>query len=132
MLERKDDTMTLWKNELACRAGILRRRVSSHFEKNLVRDCWALVSYPRICYKRAAVFRLLTIAFLTLSGSPLFAGIVLDGSFGTSGALPGPNYMIQASFGKTVGNNLFHSFNQFNLINTESATFTGPATIQNI
>jgi filamentous hemagglutinin family protein len=61
-----------------------------------------------------------------------FGGIVLDGSFGTSGALPGPNYMISANFGKEVGNNLFHSFNQFNLISSESATFTGPSNIQNI
>src|SRR4029077_20400364 len=52
--------------------------------------------------------------------------------FGTSGALPGPNYMISANLGKQVGNNLFHSFNQFNLISSESATFTGPNNIQNI
>jgi filamentous hemagglutinin family protein len=80
----------------------------------------------------AAVVRLATVALLTLSTRALFGGIVLDGSFGTSGALPGPNYMIQAGFGKQVGTNLFQSFNQFNLINTESATFTGPANIQNI
>src|ERR1700737_3164892 len=69
---------------------------------------------------------------LILCGRATFAGVVLDGSFGTSGALPGPNYMISANFGKEVGNNLFHSFNQFNLISSESATFTGPSNIQNI
>jgi filamentous hemagglutinin family protein len=69
---------------------------------------------------------------LLICARPLTGGIALDGSFGTSGALPGPNYMIQASFGKTVGNNLFQSFNQFNLISSESATFAGPANIHNI
>jgi filamentous hemagglutinin family protein len=57
---------------------------------------------------------------------------VLDGSFGTSGALTGPNYTIGASMGLTRGNNLFHSFSQFNLAQGDVANFTGPANIQNI
>lgn len=59
-------------------------------------------------------------------------GVVLDGSFGASGALPGPNYVITAGMGRQVGPNLFHSFNSFNLTSAESATFTGPANVQNI
>src|ERR1041385_7497885 len=78
------------------------------------------------------LLRLRRIALLTLCVHPLFGGVVLDGSFGTSGALPGPSYMISASFGKQVGGNLFQSFNQFNLISTESATFNGPNTVHNI
>src|ERR1051325_7075825 len=58
--------------------------------------------------------------------------VTLDGSFGTSGTLTGPNYGIPASVGKTVGNNLFHSFGQFNLSNGDTATFSGPNNIQNI
>src|ERR1051326_8166603 len=60
--------------------------------------------------------------------------VVLDGSFGTSGALAGPNYSIPASAGKTVGKNLFHSFSQFDLISGDVATFFGPASgqIQNV
>jgi len=79
-----------------------------------------------------AVFRLVTIALLTLSAQALFGGVTLDGSFGTHGALPGPNIIIPASVGKQVGSNLFQSFSQFNLISSESATFTGPPNIQNI
>jgi filamentous hemagglutinin family protein len=82
--------------------------------------------------KAATIFRLITVGLLTLGAPCLFAGVVLDGSFGTSGALPGPNYMISANLGKQVGNNLFQSFSQFNLISSESATFTGPSNIQNI
>jgi filamentous hemagglutinin family protein len=52
-------------------------------------------------------------------------GVVLDGSFGTSGALPGPNFIITASMGRQIGPNLFQSFSDFNLTSSQSATFTG-------
>ena len=60
------------------------------------------------------------------------AQVVLDGKFGTSGALAGPNYNITAGMGATRGNNLFQSFSQFSLKSGDVATFTGPASIQNI
>ena len=60
------------------------------------------------------------------------AQIVLDGKFGSSGTLSGPNYTITPGMGATRGNNLFHSFSQFNLQSGQSANFTGPANIQNI
>jgi filamentous hemagglutinin family protein len=60
------------------------------------------------------------------------AQVVLDGKFGTSGALAGPNYNITAGMGATRGNNLFQSFSQFSLKSGDVATFTGPANIQNI
>ena len=60
------------------------------------------------------------------------AQVVLDGSFGTSGALTGPNYNIAAAAGLMRGNNLFHSFSQFDLRAGDVATFSGPANIQNI
>src|SRR5678815_5587356 len=41
--------------------------------------------------------------------------VVLDGKFGTSGALSGPNYNIPSSVGAIRGNNLFQSFSQFDL-----------------
>src|SRR6266513_353801 len=72
------------------------------------------------------------LVLLTLFAYPLFGGVVLDGSFGTHGALPGPNFMITAPMGKQVGGNLFQSFSQFNLNNSQSATFTGPSNVQNI
>jgi filamentous hemagglutinin family protein len=58
--------------------------------------------------------------------------VVLDGKFGTSGSLSGPNYDITAGMGRIVGNNLFHSFSQFNLSAGDVANFSGPANIQNI
>ena len=57
------------------------------------------------------------------------AQVVLDGKFG-SGAVPGPNYNITPDLGRTVGNNLFHSFTQFDLRAGEIARFSGPANVQ--
>jgi filamentous hemagglutinin family protein len=55
--------------------------------------------------------------------------VVLDGTLGASGPLSGPDYNITANLGKTVGNNLFQSFSQFDLVNGEIATFSGPVNI---
>ncbi|MEE9355358.1 MAG: filamentous hemagglutinin N-terminal domain-containing protein [Methylococcaceae bacterium] len=62
----------------------------------------------------------------------VFSEVTLDGSVGTAGALSGPNYQITEEVGQRAGSNLFHSFGQFNLNNTESATFSGSAGIQNV
>jgi len=79
-------------------------------------------------------------SFLILFATRLYAdgthlqGIQLDGTIGTAGKpdLPGPDYEIKAEFGKRAGANLFHSFRQFNIHQGESATFTGPDSVQNI
>src|SRR5687767_8759136 len=58
-----------------------------------------------------------------------------DGSLGqTSGALSGPNYTIdvQNAAEQIRGNNLFHSFSEFNVNTDQTATFTGPNSIANI
>lgn len=67
-----------------------------------------------------------------LSSSSTHAQITLDGSLGPKGALTGPNYTIDADVGKQVGGNLFHSFGEFNVNTGESATFTGPDTVDNV
>lgn len=74
-------------------------------------------------------------ALLTLLawwGQAARAQIVTDGSLGPAQALAGPAYTIAPGLGRIVGNNLFHSFNQFDLVQGDSATFTGPSTLQNI
>ena len=60
------------------------------------------------------------------------AEVVLDGSLGSIGSLEGPNFAIEAHLGQQRGNNLFHSFDRFNLNQHESATFSGPKTIQHV
>jgi filamentous hemagglutinin family protein len=60
------------------------------------------------------------------------SAVVLDGKLGPSGPLSGPNFSITADLGRTVGNNLFHSFAQFSLDAGDVATFSGLPNIQNI
>jgi filamentous hemagglutinin family protein len=66
--------------------------------------------------------------------APLCASsqVVLDGRLGPSGALAGPSFAITADLGRKLGPNLFHSFSQFSLAAGQSATFSGPADVQNI
>jgi filamentous hemagglutinin family protein len=60
------------------------------------------------------------------------ADIIVDDSFGQAGSLAGPDYMIGDQIGQQIGGNLFHSFSVFDLFSNESATFTGPDTVDNI
>lgn len=60
------------------------------------------------------------------------SAVTLDGTLGPATPLTGPDYVIPAEAGQTHGANLFHSFGQFSITSTESATFTGPVSIQNI
>lgn len=60
------------------------------------------------------------------------SGVTLDGTLGPAGTLPGPDFQITADLGQQVGGNLFHSFGQFSIHTSESATFSGPNSISNI
>ena len=73
-------------------------------------------------------------AALGLAPSTSRGQIVLDGTTGAAGALTGPSYTIPNTLGKQVGQNLFHSFSDFNVHSGESATFTSAftGTTQNI
>jgi filamentous hemagglutinin family protein len=60
------------------------------------------------------------------------AQIATDGTVGPARNLDGPDYRIGDDLGTRVGDNLFHSFKEFNIRTLESATFTGPADIANV
>lgn len=60
------------------------------------------------------------------------AEVILDGSLGPKTTLLGPDYDIAAELGQQHGNNLFHSFQTFNLQSHESATFSGHESIGNV
>jgi filamentous hemagglutinin family protein len=78
-------------------------------------------------------FRKLSVSIvLLLMTSTIHAEVITDGTFGSAAALPGPNYLISDHLGQQRGSNLFHSFQDFNLQAFESATFSGPSSIQNI
>ncbi|MCP4699378.1 MAG: CHAT domain-containing protein [Gammaproteobacteria bacterium] len=62
----------------------------------------------------------------------LHAEVVLDGTLGPAGPLPGPGFAVEADLGRQMGGNLFHSFETFNLHADESATFSGPDSVENV
>ena len=74
---------------------------------------------------------ILTAALLTVA-LPAPAQISTDGTLGPSVNLEGPNFQIGANLGQQHGPNLFHSFRDFNLSSHESATFSGPNSVQNV
>ena len=61
-------------------------------------------------------------------------GIATDGTVGPAQTLSGTNVTIPQNLGKTVGKNLFHSFNQFNINNGQTVTFTenAPHALDNV
>ena len=62
------------------------------------------------------------------------AEVKTDGSVGQQVDIQAPDkvYEITSDLGQTRGNNLFHSFEQFNVETGYTANFSGPANIQNI
>ena len=61
-----------------------------------------------------------------------FAQVSTDGSLGVEIALEGPEFAITHDLGQIRGTNLYHSFEEFGLQLNESATFSGPAFVENI
>jgi len=81
-----------------------------------------------------SLFCAVLIALPVHADGPHPRGVRLDGTVGSIGKidLPGPGYEIKAEYGRQAGANLFHSFQQFNIHSDESATFSGPDSVQNI
>lgn len=67
--------------------------------------------------------------FIALAAS---AEITTDGTLGDRTELSGTNYQVTANLGQQFGNNLFHSFERFNLSSGEMVTFSGTGEIHNI
>ncbi|WPL17926.1 hypothetical protein Thiowin_02969 [Thiorhodovibrio winogradskyi] len=71
-------------------------------------------------------------SLVALAACAVQADITTDGRLGPATRLSGPDMRIGAELGQTRGGNLFHSFESFNISRGQSATFTGPDTIQNV
>ncbi len=79
--------------------------------------------------------RILTLAFLFfLFAVSSEAQIIRDGTVGPGVEIQptGPNYIIPEDMGALAGSNLFHSFEEFNILTNESATFTAISPIDNV
>ncbi|MDM8566127.1 filamentous hemagglutinin N-terminal domain-containing protein [Candidatus Halobeggiatoa sp. HSG11] len=77
------------------------------------------------------MFKKILIILLLICHS-INAEIITDGTLGQQINLPGSNFQITSDQGQQHGGNLFHSFQDFNLNSSESATFSGPNSVQNI
>jgi len=87
--------------------------------------------------KHYKIISKLIIALFIILPVFVYAEIIFDGSMNDN--LSGINLnslnddaIIKAEYGKTAGNNLFHSFKAFNLELGEKVTFSGPQNIHNI
>jgi len=62
------------------------------------------------------------------------ADVVTDGTLGDGSSPTGPDFWITEAMGERPGGgpNLFHSFSEFSLGRTQSATFDGPGDVENI
>ena len=88
-----------------------------------------LIGYIR---RISMIFKKLAWVILLIFSQLIHAEIITDGTLGKPVHLQAPNYQIPQELGTTVGPNLFHSFEQFNIHVGETATFSGTSTIENV
>ncbi len=73
-----------------------------------------------------------TLVFQPTAWAELSGGMATDGTMGTAQILSGVSVTVPQSLGTTVGNNLFHSFSEFNIAPGQSVEFTGSNALQNV
>lgn len=74
----------------------------------------------------------LAAALLLGSSMPALAQIVTDGSAGPVTSYSGESVTIPQSVGTTAGQNLFHSFDEFNVQSGQTVTFTGDSGLRRV
>ncbi len=72
------------------------------------------------------------LVILLILSTHIQAEVITDGTLGQKINLPGSNFQITSDLGQQDGGNLFHSFQDFNLNSSETATFSGLNSIHNI
>jgi filamentous hemagglutinin family protein len=72
------------------------------------------------------------ILIILILNSKLYAEIITDGTIGQRSHLIGPDFVINEQLGLQVGNNLFHSFQTFNIKTGQTATFSSSSSVTNI
>lgn len=84
-------------------------------------------------WQRISSYALISIiAFQNTARAEVSGGIVTDGTMGDALILTGANIIVPQSLGATVGNNLFHSFSEFNIASGQSVEFTGSNALQHV
>jgi filamentous hemagglutinin family protein len=77
---------------------------------------------------------MLIIVIMLICPSNVLSEAIFDGTIhpNTKGMTLQGNFEVKAEQGKISGNNLYHSFERFNINENETATFTGPEHIDNV
>ena len=89
-----------------------------------------MMSGQQIC---RALFSVAVLWLLASTNTANAQSVVLDQTFGNGPSLgAGPTYRVTEAAGRTIGNNLFHSFLRFSLLGGETAEFTTTSAIGNI
>ena len=94
--------------------------------------------FPSLSALPRHVLRCATLVLLLLHHGPAdrhaLAQVVVGGApgFGPAQVLTGPNFAIPPDLGRAAGDNLFHSFQVFNVLTGESATFEVPLRFANV
>src|SRR5690349_10648945 len=83
---------------------------------------------PRGCFDWRGCALMLVVNGTAVASPP----VTFDGTLGPKGSLSGPNLIIPAGRGRTVGSNLFHSFGRFDIPSGSTARFQGPAQVANV
>lgn len=81
---------------------------------------------------RPVLFMGISLLAVSSCGGLAWAQIVTDGTVGPVASLSGAAVEIGADLGTVQGTNLFHSFEDFNIANGQTVTFTGPQTLANL
>ena len=61
-----------------------------------------------------------------------FGEVVVQDINGVAGSLPGPDYVVEADYGITRGQNHLFGFDRFNISSNESVTIYAPETSTNV
>jgi len=75
---------------------------------------------------KVSLWSIMQAACLLAAATAVHAQIATDGTVGPARTIAGPDHAITADLGRRAGDNLFHSFSQFNIATGGSATFSGP------
>jgi len=75
---------------------------------------------------KVSISSIILAACVQAAATMALAQIVTDGTAGPALSIGGPDHVIADTLGRRAGNNLFHSFSQFDVATGARATFTGP------
>jgi filamentous hemagglutinin family protein len=91
----------------------------------------------RISIPRAWIIGWIAVLSVSAYATDVFGGAQTDGTLGGPVVSFGldhgdANFTVDASVGHRAGGNLYHSFDHFSITSHESATFTGPASVEHV